>query len=161
MNEYLGKTVDSVAEDIAEYAKQIRTGEYGPAIYEVYSVSSDGLLWSGAADSEDDAFDGYRDDTVIYAVRSDVYIEQSNETQYDEPTLVDRYGNTTPIGEYPLEVVDERGRPFAVVIGTGGPHIEVTADGDSSARLVGYHGSDKAYRYGDVFDTFLDWFIER
>ena len=74
----------------------------------------------------------------------------------DEPTVED-----TPISEYPLEIVDERGKEFAVVLTTGGPHIEVVADGGSSARLAGYWGGEQVYMYGNVFDTFLDYFIER
>ena len=83
--------------------------------------------------------------------------DNAADTPFDEPTLADE----TPISEYPLEVVDERGRPFAVVISTGGPHIEVTADGDQRAYLVGYWGGEKVTRGGDHFDTFLDYFIER
>lgn len=76
----------------------------------------------------------------------------------------DEYG-TDPaeyLAEYPLEVVDERGRPFIVVLGTGGPHVEVVADGSSTPTLVGYWGGEKVTRHdGDALTWFLDSFIER
>lgn len=65
------------------------------------------------------------------------------------------------LADYPLEVVDERGREFAVVLGTGGPHIEIAADGLAGARLEGYWGGERVTLYGDVFDKVLDWFIDR
>lgn len=78
-----------------------------------------------------------------------------------EPAITDSYGNVTPIDEYPLEVVDERGREFAVVLCTGGPHIEVVADGLCSARLEGYWAGSRCTRSGDYLSTFLDYFIDR
>jgi hypothetical protein len=45
------------------------------------------------------------------------------------------------LDEWPLEVVWEVGEPFAVVLGTGGPHVEITGGGRSGAsqpdRLLG------------------------
>lgn len=66
-----------------------------------------------------------------------------------------------PISEYPLEVVDERGRQFAVVISTGGPHIEVVADGGRDARLEGYWWGERHTMADDDFSVFLDYFIDR
>lgn len=65
------------------------------------------------------------------------------------------------LDQWPLEVVDERGREFAVVLCTGGPHIEIVADGGCQARLEGYWGGDTATLRGDEFSTLLDYFIER
>ena len=66
------------------------------------------------------------------------------------------------ISEYPLEVIDERGMDFAVVITTGGPYVEITAKGSSTARLVGYWGSERIdMGPDDLYDRFLDFFIER
>lgn len=63
--------------------------------------------------------------------------------------------------ESPLEVIDERGREFAVVLTIGGPHIEVHADGNRDAALTGYWGSE-TYTVGDpVLNEFMDWFIDR
>ena len=63
--------------------------------------------------------------------------------------------------EYVLEVIDERGRNFAVVLTTGGPHIEIEAEGNDCAALKGYWGGKRATLTGDVFDRVLDWFIDR
>lgn len=42
------------------------------------------------------------------------------------------YDGNDDAGEYlsemPLEIVYAMGRPFTVVLGTGGPHVEITAD---------------------------------
>ena len=63
--------------------------------------------------------------------------------------------------EYAVEVVDERGRNFAVVVTTGGPHIEIEADGQGIAYLSGYWGGEHTVLSGQVFDAVLDYFIER
>lgn len=66
--------------------------------------------------------------------------------------------------DYPLEIVDARGRSFAVVLSTGGPHIELTADGYENARLVGYWAGETATLYDDAENTltrFLELFIDR
>lgn len=93
------------------------------------------------------------------------YARQIQSGEYDdEPTITDNYGNETPISEWPLEIVDERGRAFAIVLTIGGPHIEITADGQRDARLVGYWGGETVTRYDDSdgsFATVLDYFIDR
>jgi hypothetical protein len=43
----------------------------------------------------------------------------------------------------------------------GGPHIEIAADGNYSARLEGYWAGEHATLHGDEYDTVLDYFIER
>ena len=63
--------------------------------------------------------------------------------------------------EYPLEVVDERGRNFAVVLTVGGPHIEIEAEGYSRPALKGYWAGERMTLTDDVFDRVLDWFIDR
>ena len=68
------------------------------------------------------------------------------------------------LDEYPLEVVWEVGEPFAVVLGTGGPHIEITGGGRQGAyTLHGYWGGEHASlsgasitRAGDYFRTLYD-----
>jgi len=107
----LRNNLAGVAEAIAEYARQIRSGDYR-----------------------------------------------------DEPTITDNYGNETPISEWPLDIVDERGKEFAVLIAYGGPNIWLTADGLSDARLVGYWGSETVTLWDDSarsFTTVLDYFIDR
>ncbi|OMC55390.1 hypothetical protein A5747_13435 [Mycobacterium sp. IS-836] len=80
---------------------------------------------------------------------------------HDEGVDPDDFDYTESLQEWPLEIVDERGREFAVVLSTGGPHVEVVADGLSSPRLEGYWGGERVTRYGDYLSTFLDYFIER
>ena len=97
------------------------------------------------------------DETIRAYVAQMLSGEYGPDGTADEPIDEDE----TPISEYPLEVVDERGREFAVVLATGGPHVEVVADGGSSARLVGYWGGLSYTLHGDRLDTFLDYFIDR
>jgi hypothetical protein len=66
-----------------------------------------------------------------------------------------------PIDEYPLEIIDERGRQFAVVLSTGGPHIEIVADGSRKATLAGYWWGESHELYDDAFDILLNYFIDR
>lgn len=77
-------------------------------------------------------------------------------TDVGVPTVDD-----VPIDEYPLEIVDERGRQFAVVLSTGGPHIELVADGSRRARLAGYWWGESHELDDDAFDIVLDYFIDR
>lgn len=65
------------------------------------------------------------------------------------------------LAEYALEVVSEVGKPYAVVLCTGGPHIEVTADGAGEARLEGYWWGLRDTHYGAIYSEFLDWWIDR
>lgn len=51
----------------------------------------------------------------------------------------DQYEGSDPfeyLDEMPLEIVWEPGEPFAVVLGTGGPHIEITGGGRSGGCLL-------------------------
>ena len=59
----------------------------------------------------------------------------------DDP---DEFGQAfEELDEYPLEIVWEVGEPFAVVLGTGGPHIEITGGGrQGSYTLHGYWGGE-------------------
>jgi len=95
----------------------------------------------------------------IKARLSDIMIAIDDGVPYEDEC--DEYDATDYLAEYPLEVVNERGREFAVVIGTGGPHIEIAADGLRKARLEGYWGGERVTLFGDVFDEVLDWFIDR
>src|SRR5690606_7204039 len=63
------------------------------------------------------------------------------------------------LDELPLEVVWEVGEPFAVVLGTGGPHVEITGGGRSSGyELTVYWGGAEATVYGDAIDRTGDYF---
>ena len=84
-----------------------------------------------------------------------------DEVDPDDVPGVEWYDPHDYLAEYPLEVVDERGRNFAVVLGTGGPHIEIEAEGYGRAALQGYWGGVRATLTADVFDRVLDWFIDR
>lgn len=104
------------------------------------------MLWGHMVHMRD------RLEAIMQAIDDGVpYIESSG----------DEYDAQEYLHDWPLEVVDERGREFAVVLGTGGPHIEIAADGLAGARLEGCWGGERVTLYGDVFDKVLDWFIER
>ena len=150
---------ESVADTVRKYAALIESGDYG-GMYAVYADTPDSAtdtLIAGdiVASSDDDAIDIARD---TYSIPDDVELYADCVDEYWEPCLPDDAGD---IGEWPLEVVDERGREYAVVICTGGPHIEVVADGHNRARLEGYWWGSRCTLSGDYFDTFLDYFIDR
>ncbi|MBS4102390.1 hypothetical protein [Tsukamurella paurometabola] len=150
----LNETIDGTAADIAEYARQIESGEYGNT-WTVRDGDGNEVADNVIADDADSALEIVGEKWNV----GDDWEAERNE--FDTPTIVDDHGNETSIDEFPLEIVDERGKDFAVVIGTGGPHIEVTASGDGTAHLAGYWSSETVMRHGDQFDTFLDYFIER
>jgi hypothetical protein len=153
--------VDNTAEAIRTFVSQIKSGEY-LSTWDVYHVLEDGtereVSSSGdiRATSEDKAIEHAIALYGLDALDDTDLIAKIDDEAY-EPTTEDG----TPISEYPLEIVDERGKEFAVVISTGGPHIEVVADGLSDARLEGYWWGERVTRYGDAFSTFLDYFIDR
>lgn len=63
----------------------------------------------------------------------------------------------------PIEVVAEIGRPWAVVLACGGPHVELSADGFGAVSLDLYWGGENRSawdRNGD-FETVLDYFTGR
>ena len=74
----------------------------------------------------------------------------------------DELSDGTNIWEYPLEIINEVGRPWTVVLTVGGPHIEVTQDGHHMATLEGYWGGDKHTLYDDhekTLERILDLYI--
>lgn len=146
----LAKQVEGTADTIAQYVAQIESGEYGNR-WDIYNSDDDRI---GTVFLTDEDAERLRE-------RSEEIGNRIERDEFDEPTIADEYGNESPISEYPLEIVDERGREFAVVITVGGPHIEVVADGGQNARLVGYWGGETVTYHGDVYSTFLDYFIER
>lgn len=96
----------------------------------------------------------------------DLYDEDGNAwpSEEDQKNVSDFEDGMDPdqfLYEYVLEVVDERGRNFAVVIATGGPHIEIEAEGLQMAQLHGYWGGEHVVRYGEIFGRTLDFFIDR
>jgi hypothetical protein len=153
----LYKNMLGIRETIREYVRQIESGEYGDhwTVTYVDPTSGNEKQWLGvSAIGEYEAMESVMtkntnlsDDFTNY----DAELESADEPTFDE----------TPISEYLLEVVDERGREYAVVLCTGGPHIEVVADGLYDARLVGYWSGETFTMHGDIFSTFLDYFIER
>ena len=59
----------------------------------------------------------------------------------------------------PLEIVWEKGEPFAVVLGTGGPHTEITGGGRSGGYdLWSYWGGDKGRRSSDAIRRTGEYF---
>lgn len=67
------------------------------------------------------------------------------------------------IDQLPLEIVWEKGEPFAVVLGTGGPHIEIRGgtrhDGQSYA-LHGYWAGVHVMISGESITRTGDYFRE-
>lgn len=152
--EMLTKNMQGVRESIEEYVRQIESGEYGDQ-WTITDTEGNEAVVTARDESAalDKAYDVPANRLLLVGEASDWGVTHESA---DEPTADD-----TPISEYPLEIVDGRGKEFAVVLCTGGPHIEVVADGGQSARLAGYWGGEQVYMHGDVFDTFLDYFIER
>ncbi|MDP7733657.1 hypothetical protein [Mycobacterium paragordonae] len=153
-DDMLAGAVDRTAETIREYVRQIESGEYG----DEWTITDEfGNQATVTASSESDALDMvYDTPEYLSLIHGDADSWDVERVEADEPTV-----NETPIYEYPLEIVDRRGSAFAVVLGIGGPHIEVTANGWESARLEGYWGGSRVTRYGDYLSTFLDYFIDR
>lgn len=159
----LRNNLTSVANTIAEYARQIQSGTY-PTKYVIWHETPDmdgdtivGEVW---ATEESDAVAAWENAGNTF---TDSHYVTEDETD-DEPTIRDNYGNASPISEWPLDIVDERGKEFAVLITYGGPNIWLTADGLSDARLVGYWGGEPVTLWDDSagsFTTVLDYFIER
>lgn len=68
---------------------------------------------------------------------------------------------TQYLDEMPLEIVFERGEPFAVVLGTVGPHVEITGGGRSSFySLSVYWAGESATVYGEAIDRTGEYFRE-
>lgn len=67
------------------------------------------------------------------------------------------------LDQLPLEIVWEVGEPFAVVLGTGGPHTEITGGGRASGagyELWSYWGGDKGVRRGGPVARTGEYFRE-
>ena len=172
--EMLTQTVDNVYDTLSEYADQIDTGDYrsrtavkdlSDMFGEPYVIAPHYWLTQ---------FDWYTLDSVDYsgqerwndlltdiesALEDNGYLAEYGviyaTEDHDEPTIDD-----TPISEYGLELITEIGRPWTWVLGTGGPHIEITADGSGRAKLVGYWGGERVERSGYYIDRVLDYMLE-
>lgn len=65
------------------------------------------------------------------------------------------------LAEMPLEIVWELGTPFAVVFGTGGPHVEIEWDQrEARAGIAVYWGGETAKAWGDAVDRTAVYFRE-
>ena len=109
----------------------------------------------GRPHTEDDLPDGYE------WLGPDLLGPDGDEVDPDDVPGVEWHDPHDYLVEYPLEVVDERGRNFAVVLTVGGPHIEIEAAGNGRSALKGYWAGERATLTDDVFDRVLDWFIDR
>lgn len=150
--------IDGTRETIAEFARQIDAGEYGNR-WTVENVEHEDLpgTWTVLADNEDSAIEQVQ--ALVLNPPDDGWLAER--VPFDEPTICDVRGNELSIDDWPLEVVVKIGRPLAVVIGTGGPHIEIVHDiGDGRAKLAGYWGGERVYRHGDDMQTVLDYFTD-
>ena len=88
----------------------------------------------------------------------DMCLEQAKATVetlegiWDAQDTGEEYGESDPLeylDEMPLEIVFEAGEPFAIVLGTGGPHVEIRGgtrhDGSSYAVHVYWSGEHVTY----------------
>ncbi|OHT47929.1 hypothetical protein BKG71_18715 [Mycobacteroides chelonae] len=171
--------VKGTLETIQAYAKQITSGNNFQRVLELDPAEDELDYYQKIAAWCDEELPGtggkYRELVVGFKGDdwSDIEVELANAieedstnakleqdgiyVEFDEPTV-----DETPINEYPLEVVDERGKEFAVVISAGGPHVEVVANGGSTPRLAGYWGGEKVTLHdSEALETFMDYFIER
>ena len=105
--------------------------------------------------TEDDLPEGYECDG------SAVLGPDGDEVDPDDVPGVEWHDPHDYLMKRPLEVVDERGRNFAVVLTVGGPHIEIEAEGYGRPALKGYWAGERVTLTGGVFDRVLDWFIDR
>lgn len=74
--------------------------------------------------------------------------ERIDAAYYDDDSYDDA---VTELQERPLEIVWEKGEPFAVVLGTGGPHVEIRGGGrhdGTGYTLHVYWGGEHVTRYG-------------
>lgn len=95
---------------------------------------------------------------------NDCYVGQGCEvcTEYPERTPAD--SAHAFMGEWPLEVVQEVGTPWAVVLTVGGPHCEIVRDARGGpARWIGSWGTETVTMHdpaGEPFGWALGYFIE-
>ena len=62
----------------------------------------------------------------------------------------------------PLELVWEPGEPFAVVLGVGGPHVEITGGGRQGGyELTVYWGGNPVVRRGEAITRTGEYFREQ
>ena len=171
--EMLARIINSYDQDIYDYADQIQSG-----VYQTREVVKDlsflfGDVYVEALHDWLSEFDWYTLDSSDYSgperwdnLLSDIEFEMEDagyvadegviySFEYHEDPTVDGTG----ILDYGLELVTEVVRPWTWVLGTGGPHIEIVADGTGSATLVGYGGGYEVERSGDHIDTVLDYVL--
>lgn len=103
-------------------------------------------------------------EVIWTAIDLGVMVNESGELyEGDADDTPDEY-ETDPseyLTDWPLEIVWERGTPFAVVFGTGGPHVEIEHDTrQGSPRIAVYWGGESAYAYGEVVERTADYFRE-
>lgn len=171
--EMLTQTVDHYNQDIRDYADQI---DYG--VYQTREVVKDmshlsGDAYVSALHDWLSQFDWYTLDSVDYTgpdqwddLLSDIKFEMEDAGYLAEDGVIysvedheDPTVDGTDIFTYGLELVTEVGRPWTWVLGTGGPHIEVVADGPGRAKLVGYWGGERVERSGYHIDRVLDYML--
>jgi hypothetical protein len=106
--------------------------------------------------------------TVIDHANEHVDLEDHATEDECEPCteFVRDYGGTDPmdvLNERPLAVEWELGEPFAVVLGVGGPHTEITGGGRASGSgyvLTCYWGGDTAHARGTGITRTGEYFRE-
>lgn len=170
----LSRTLNSYDQDIYDYADQIQSG-----VYQTREAVKDlshlfGAVYISALQDWLSEFDWYTLDSVecndedrwsdlLFAIEVELedhgYLAEDgviySVEDHEDPTV-----DGTGIISYGLELVTEVGRPWTWVLATGGPHIEVVADGTGSATLVGYWGGERVERSGYHIDRVLDYMLE-
>lgn len=64
------------------------------------------------------------------------------------------------LDEIPLEIVWEMGEPFAVVLGTGGPHVEITGGGRQGGYVLHVYWSEHIELRGESITRTGEYFRE-
>lgn len=151
----LQEQINHRLEQAIEYARQIQLGEYSN-VWTVFDENDSEVADNVLATGE---FEALSKIAETWETNGDWRAEPQS---FDEPTIVDDYGNEESIYDWPLELVVKIGRPLAVVLTVGGPYvaIEQNVSGWGGALLVGHWGLEKIQRGHDALQTVLDYLTQ-
>lgn len=152
--ENLVNQVDSVMEDIEEFARQIESGECGNQ-WEIFNADGESVGMISGAGNEFDALQNFS--ATKYVTGEGRYAER---VEFDVPTIVDENGNETSIDDWALSVEVKIGKPLQVWISFGGPNILIESSGYQNTRLAGHWGGQSVYRSGSAVEAVFDYFVE-
>ena len=100
---------------------------------------------------------------IPYTVVKRLDVAQATVTEYAHLIRSGRINPTVDgkrIDDYPVAIIDEPGRPFAIVLAADDPRVEVTATPDGSAVLTGQWRGHHLERRDAVYDIFLNYFAQ-